>query len=42
MLLRLALAHKGASTNSGHYDLTPSQSSATKEQHMAEDEGVHL
>ncbi|KIM90879.1 hypothetical protein PILCRDRAFT_811373 [Piloderma croceum F 1598] len=44
VILRLALAHKGASTNSGHYDLTPSRSSATNEQSQADigDEGVHL
>jgi len=43
VILRLALAHKGASMNSGHYDLMPSQSSVVVEQSATGDEGgVHL
>ena len=47
MMLKLALAHKGASTNSGHYNLTPSQSTTESarlngEMSIEGDEGIHL
>jgi hypothetical protein len=43
MILKLALTHKGAPTDSGHYDLAPSQRSTTNERSAIDDEeGVHL
>jgi hypothetical protein len=52
VILKLALAHKGASTNIGHYDLTPQSGpsatdSASTQAHgppdaIEDEEGIHL
>jgi len=47
VILRLALAHKGVSANSSHYDLTPSQNTTNNSGRPTGDvveseEGVHL
>jgi len=45
MMLRLALAHKGASTSSGHYDLSPAQRQPARPNGDAPiegEQGVHL